>query len=169
MSQQFVARQWVRFPVEQVFAFFANPINLPRLMPKELKTRIEELGIVPDSSGGVAAGVGSEILIGFCPIPWLPLRIRWLARITAFERNSYFADEQVRGPFAYFRHRHGIEAETCEGHDGTLVSDEIEFALPYGWAGRMFEGAVRRQLSSSFAFRQRRLEEILKAECVAIE
>ena len=29
MSQQFQTRQWLPFPVELVFAFFANPVNVP--------------------------------------------------------------------------------------------------------------------------------------------
>jgi len=158
--------------VELVFAFFANPTNLPHLMPRNLETRIEDARIQPppprptasDPSrrfNSVAAGVGSEILISFFPIPWVPRRIGWMARITEFVWNSHFCDEQVRGPFAHFRHRHCIQAEVREGVEGTLVTDEIEFALPYGLIGRVGEALIRRNLSKSFAHRQKRLPEIL--------
>jgi ligand-binding SRPBCC domain-containing protein len=95
------------------------------------------------------------------------MRVRWLARIKEFAWNSHFCDEQVGGPFASFRHCHRIQAETRESDDGaevngTQVTDEIEFTLPLGWLGRIGEPAVRRQLASSFAFRQRRLEELLR-------
>jgi ligand-binding SRPBCC domain-containing protein len=111
----------------------------------------------------VAAGVGSEILISFCPLRGFPRRVSWLARITEFVWNSHFCDEQARGPFTVFHHRHGIESEIRDGIEGTLVSDQIDFELPYGWLGQMGGRLVRRQLAQSFAYRQKRLEEILSA------
>jgi ligand-binding SRPBCC domain-containing protein len=179
MTERFETRQWVPFPVELVFAFFANPSNLPHLMPPKLETRIEDARIEPPPGRpvaqdparrflSVAAGVGSEILISFYPIRWFPRRASWTARITEFEWNSHISDEQARGPFTLFRHRHGIQAELRDGVEGTLVSDEVEFALPYGpllygLLGRVGGVLVRRQLESVFAHRQKRLPEILQA------
>jgi ligand-binding SRPBCC domain-containing protein len=174
MTESFQTRHWVPFPVELVFAFFANPSNLPHLMPPELEVRMEDIRIEPPPVRpvaqdparrflSVAAGVGSEILISFYPIRWVRRRISWMAHITEFEWNSHFCDRQVQGPFTHFHHRHGIHAEVRDGVEGTLVSDEIEFALPYGPIGRMGEGLLRRQLERSFAHRQKRLPEILAA------
>ena len=174
MAQRFQTRQWVPFPVELVFAFFANPANLPHIMPPALKTRIEDVRLLPPPPRpvspdparrflSIATGIGSEILISFLPVPWVPKRASWMARITEFVWNSHLCDEQVRGPFTEFRHRHGIEPETREGQEGTLVSDEIEFALPYGIAGQLGCQLVKRQLAKSFAYRHKRLPEILAA------
>ena len=174
MAQQFKRMQWVPFPVELVFAFFANPANLPHLMPPVLDTRIEDVRmeappprpVAQDPSRrflSVAAGVGSEIMISFCPFPGVPSRVSWMARITEFAWNSHFCDEQVRGPFKYFRHRHGIVAEAREGQEGTLVTDEIEFEMKYGLIGRIGELVARGRLKSSFAYRQLRLPVILGA------
>jgi ligand-binding SRPBCC domain-containing protein len=158
--------------VELVFAFFANPSNLPHLMPRRLETRIEDAHLQPPPARplaadpsrrflSMAAGVGSEILISFYPIPWVPRRLSWQARIVEFVWNSFFVDEQMRGPFTSFRHRHGFAAEIRDGIEGTLVTDEIEFQLPWGVAlGGLF---ARRKLASSFAYRQKRLPEILAA------
>ncbi len=172
MAQHFETRQWVPFSVETVFAFFAVPRNLPRLMPRELHTRIEGLTLVPPSSSPpqergpdfVAAGVGSEIVLSFRPIPWLWRRASWTARIVDFEWNRYFCDEQVHGPFAAFVQRHGTETETRDGVEGTLVSDDIEYTLPFGPLGRLGHSYVRKQLEMSFAHRQQRLLQILKLE-----
>lgn len=172
MTQSFETRQWVPFPVELVFAFFANPTNLPHLMPRKLEMRIEDVRMQPPPPRplhpdparrfkSVAAGVGSEILISFFPIAWVPRRVSWMTRITEFAWNSHFCDEQVRGPFTSFHHRHGIQAEEREGVDGTLVSDEIEFTLPLGILGRVGGAMARRKLANSFAHRQKRLPEIL--------
>lgn len=174
MAQRFEAQQWVAHPIELVFAFFANPANLVHLFPPQLETRIEDMRLASPPARpvaqdparrflSVAAGVGSEILISFRPFPWTPNRLSWLARIAEFGWNSYFIDEQVRGPFRLFRHRHAVAAEAREGLEGTLVSDEIDFALPYGWLGKAGERIARGQLEKSFAFRQKRLPEILAA------
>jgi ligand-binding SRPBCC domain-containing protein len=172
MAQTFETHQWVPFPVELVFAFLANPTNLPHLVPREFETRVEDARIQPPPQRpvhpdparrfrSVAAGVGSEILISFFPIPWVPRRVSWMARITEFAWNSHFSDEQVRGPFTHFRHRHGIQSEMRDSVEGTLVSDEIEFSLPFGIVGRIAGIVVRRRMSLSFAYRQKCLPEIL--------
>ncbi len=169
---RFETRQWVPFSLELVFAFFANPHNLPRLMPPALKTRIDEARLQqpPEQHAatnpawrirGVAAGVGSEMVISFCPVSWWPQRVTWVARITEFSWNSHFCDEQVSGPFARFRHCHGTLAETRGNQVGTLVTDDIEYALPYGFIGRLGNPLVRRQLEQSFAQRQVRLPQML--------
>ena len=173
MTQRFETRQWVPFPVELVFAFFANPTNLPHLMPRKLEMRIEDARVQPPPPRpvpldptrrfrSVAAGEGSEILISFFPIPWVPRRVSWMVRITEFVWNSHFCDEQVQGPFRSWKHRHGIVAETRDGVNGTLLSDDVEYSLPAGPLGSLANALfVRRQMEAMFAYRQKRVEEIL--------
>jgi hypothetical protein len=45
---------WVLFPIERAFLFFANPQNLPRLMPPETDTRIDKLTLVAPPSPNLA-------------------------------------------------------------------------------------------------------------------
>jgi ligand-binding SRPBCC domain-containing protein len=172
MVRTFQNSEWVPFPVEMVFAFFANPTNLPHLMLPEAQARVEDVRLQPppprpavaDPSRrfkSVAAGTGSEILISFYPIKLLPQRVSWTARIVEFAWNSHFIDEQVRGPFAKFRHRHGIVAETRDGVEGTNVTDSIEYALPGGIFGDFAARAVLKQFAKSFEYRRKRLPEIL--------
>jgi len=178
MPEILTTSQWTPFPVELVFAFFANPGNLPHLMPKWQQTRVENSRLVappprpvaPDPElrfQSPAAGAGSEMAVSFRPVPRLPWRVEWLARITDFEWNSHFCDEQVKGPFASWKHRHGIVAETRADEsgapvNGTLVSDEVEYSLPLGPLGTAAHGLfVRRQMEATFVYRQARLEAIL--------
>src|ERR1035441_10988758 len=99
MTQRLETQQWVPYPVELVFAFFANPSNLPHLMPRNLETRIEDARIEPPPPRpvaveaarrflSVAAGGGSEILISFYPIPGVPGRVRWMAHIPGVEWHN---------------------------------------------------------------------------------
>jgi ligand-binding SRPBCC domain-containing protein len=173
MPQTLTASQWTPFPVELVFAFFANPANLPHLMPRWQQARIESSRLIAPPSRPVAsdptlryqspaAGVGSEMVVSFRPLRGIPYRIGWLARITEFVWNSHFCDEQLKGPFATWKHRHGIAPEVQDGVTGTRISDEVEYTLPLGPLGDLGNALfIRRQMEAVFAFRQQRLEEIL--------
>jgi ligand-binding SRPBCC domain-containing protein len=172
MTQRFEASRWVPYPVELVFAFFADLTNLPHLMPRKLEAPFEDARLQPPPPRpvhpdqtrrflSVAAGEGSEILISFFPVPWIPRHVSWMARITDFAWNDHFIDEQVRGPFTRFHHRHGIQPEVRDGIEGTRVTDEIEYEVPFGLLGRIAGSFVRRNLAQSFAYRQKRLPEIL--------
>jgi ligand-binding SRPBCC domain-containing protein len=44
------------------------------------------------------------MVTSFRVFPVLPLRARWIARITEFEWNHYFADVREQGPFKNWRH-----------------------------------------------------------------
>ena len=57
------------------------------------------------------------------------------SRISAMARPDRFVDEQVRGPFARFRHEHRFEV--VEG--GTLMTDVIDFVSPVGPIGRLVD------------------------------
>ena len=173
MPETLVTSQWVPYPVELVFAFFANPANLPHLMPPWQRARIESSRLIPPPPRplaedpalrfkSAAAGVGSEMLISFRLFPGIPLRQRWLAQVNEFEWNSHFCDAQLSGPFATWHHRHGISAESQDGLPGTRLLDEIEYTLPLGPLGTLAHSLfVRGQMQDTFAYRQRRLLDIL--------
>jgi len=159
--------EWVPFPLEHVFLFFANPENLPRIMPPARDTRIEGLKLVfpPSLSGSTSvplAGVGSEIITSFRLAPPLPIRRRWIARVTEFEWNHHFADIQIQGPFKAWLHRHELTPETRNRVNGTVVRDRIEYEIGFGVLGGIAQTLfVSRQMRSTFTHRQRVLEELL--------
>jgi ligand-binding SRPBCC domain-containing protein len=173
MLQTLSTSQWTPHPVELVFAFFANPGNLPHLMPKWQKAKIESSRIIPPPPRPIAAdpalrfqspaaGRNSEMVISFRPFPGLPFRMGWLARITEFEWNSHFCDEQVKGPFVTWNHCHRIEPQTRDGVLGTLVRDQVEYSLPLGPLGVIGNNLfVKSQMEATFNYRQKRLDEIL--------
>jgi ligand-binding SRPBCC domain-containing protein len=163
--------QWVPFPIERVFAFFSNPENLPRIMPAASDTSLIALNRVPTptppsgTTGHQAAGVGSTILTSFRIFPSLPIRAYWIARITEFEWNHYFADVQDKGPFKTWHHRHEFKAETRDTITGTVVRDVIDYAIGYSFLGAIANSLlVRRQMQSTFQQRQKTLPELLLVE-----
>lgn len=175
MRHTFEASQWVPYAPAMVFAFFADPANLPLLMPSWQKARIDDAFIVapllsPHNWNGTAAvaGTGSVLTITFRATPFLPLRLQWVAVISEFEWNDHFCDTQKSGPLAYWHHCHTIRAETREGTPGTLVLDKVTYALPLGILGdfaNLF--AIEAQMKSTFAYRQSRLPGLLQQRALA--
>jgi ligand-binding SRPBCC domain-containing protein len=65
--------------------------------------------------------------------------VRWhmTTLITREDRPRLFTDEQVRGPFGSWHHRHSFA-----DHDGgTRMTDLVEWAAPFGPLGRLVERA----------------------------
>jgi ligand-binding SRPBCC domain-containing protein len=175
MRYTYNSEQFLPYPVELVFAFFANPDNLPRLMPPWQKARIEEAAIVPPPPrppntprfAAIAAGAGTKLTISFRPFPFAPLRVPWEADITDFAWNDRFCDDQVRGPFAYWHHCHNVSAATRPDAtgaliQGTLLRDEVTYEPPLGPLGEFANRLIlRRQLESTFNYRRKRTLELL--------
>jgi ligand-binding SRPBCC domain-containing protein len=162
--------EWVSFPSERVFLFFANPNNLPRIMPPATGTRIDQLKLVapppPPSASKTPstslAGVGSEIFTSFLVLPPLPFRATWIALITEFAWNHHFSDIQRKGPFRRWQHRHEFFAEIRRGVTGTLVRDVIEYEAGFGIVGTLAEKLfISGQMRRTFAHRQEALGSLL--------
>jgi ligand-binding SRPBCC domain-containing protein len=164
--------QWIPVPLEQVFLFFANPGNLPKISPPQSRAQLIHVRIVPPpgisresatvSSREPLAGVGSEIVTSFRLTPFLPIRRRWTAQITEFQWNHHFADVQKSGPFKYFHHRHEFSAENRGGQTGAAIRDVIEYQVGFGALGEIADKfLVRRQLADMFSYRQKAVEKLL--------
>jgi len=136
----FVKSILVEAPVETVFGFHEREDALRLLSPRFPPLRVirKSGGIEP---GSIKPGSRVELKIG--PFPWTALH-------TAYEKNLLFVDEQVRGPFAKWVHRHEFESVGL----ATRLTDCVEYRLPGGeWMNRLFGWAV--QLGLRQMFRQR--------------
>jgi ligand-binding SRPBCC domain-containing protein len=142
----FVASVVIDAPVAEVFAFHERPDALGRLSPAFPPVRVVH------RSGGIEAGAVVELRIG---------PVAWTARHTAYEKDRLFIDEQERGPFASWVHRHEFEDL---GDGRTRLTDRVTYALPGGAvvnaAARPFATLALRQM-----FRHR--HRVTKAVCEA--
>lgn len=169
MRSHFHAEQWLPHPPQQVFAFFSEPANLPRLLPAWQRARIEEAHLIAppapphQPARTAAAGDGSSIVLSFRPFPFSPVRMQWDARISHFRWNEQFCDTQFRGPFLYWHHCHRIfpAADPATNAPGTLLRDEVEYELPFGPLGALAHPLIALQLASLFRNRHRRTAELL--------
>lgn len=161
-SAQF--EQWIPVRLEEVFPFFADPRNLPRIMPAWMDVRIEDATIVPlpNAPSGGFAGPGSTLLASYRAIPFAPFRIRSVARIVDFAMNEFFADVQDQGPFRSWHHRHEFASETRKGTLGTRLRDRIEYEIGLEPLGRVINLLfIAPQMRRTFAYRQKAVEGLL--------
>jgi ligand-binding SRPBCC domain-containing protein len=163
---------WVPAPLEQVFRFFGDPNNLPRLMPAWMRVTLDYSHLVPPLSASTSsdatdhnaiAGAGSVIGASYRALPFLPLRIASKAQITGYEQNNYFEDIQSQGPFKSWHHRHEFASEVRDGMQGTKIVDGIEYDPGFGALGRLANHLfIEPQLRKTFEYRQQSLEELIR-------
>lgn len=173
MSRRFESEQWVAAPLERVFAFFSDPHNLARIMPPGLGTKLVKLNLLPPRfpAGKVPpgsqrmAGAGTEMTVAFRVIPYIPIHERWVVLITEFSFNEYFHDVQKQGPFRHWEHTHSFEPMVRGGREGTLIRDEVDYEVGFGFVGRTLESLLfQRMFASTFAHRKRAIDLLFAAE-----
>ena len=140
-------RLWIGRPRAEVFAFFADPVNLTRVTPPSLHLR------VVSAPATIHAGAVLDY-----EIRWAGVRVRWRAFVRECDPPYRFLDVQLRGPYARWEHRHRF----LEEDDGTVVDDRVVYRLPRGGIGKVRHAAVvGRQLAAAWRSRTRRLAELL--------
>ncbi len=150
--------QWIPAPLEKVFEFFSDPMNLPRIMPAWMRVEIEEITIVAPRgfSSAPFAGEGTKFLASYRALPFLPMCIRSEAQIVGFGLNEFFADVQSAGPFRSWHHRHEFAAENRDGISGTRLRDRIEYEIGFEPIGSIVNALfIAPQMRRTFAHRQR--------------
>jgi hypothetical protein len=139
------AEQFVPRPLEEVFDFFSKAENLQQLTPPWMNFHI--LSVEPNP-------VRKGTLIQYS-LRWRMFPIRWTTEITDWEPPRRFVDLQLRGPYKLWRHEHRF---TVEGN-GTLISDEVQYELPFGVLGRIGHAIkVKSDVEVIFAYRKKAVD-----------
>lgn len=141
--------------VEETFRVFEDPRNLARITPDWLNFRITTPGNPP-----MRRGLEIDYIIR-----WMGLPMPWRTLISDYQPPKRFVDEQIRGPYKHWRHRHEFRPHA----GGTLVEDAVEYELPLGLIGRAaHQGLVGRQLLAIFRFRQQAIGGLLQSSGVPV-
>ena len=144
----FRKEQFVQVPRGRVFEFFSRPENLARLTPPEL-------GFVVLTPSPIEMKHGA--LIDYT-VRLMGIRLRWTTLITAYDPPDRFVDEQLKGPYSFWHHTHTFS----EVDGGTIITDEVKYAMPFGPAGNLVHALfVRRNLQKIFRYRAKHVEEKL--------
>jgi|SaaInlStandDraft_1057018.scaffolds.fasta_scaffold27024_2 ligand-binding SRPBCC domain-containing protein len=148
--QQFVREVQINAPPESVFGFHESPEALERLIPPWENMRVAE------SSRSLQ--VGSRVVlkgrVGLLPV-------RWVALHTEYQPQILFVDRQESGPFSVWVHRHHFQPD---GKGGTILRDEVNYAVPFGSLGQLLGGwLVRRKLEAMFAYRHEVTKQLVES------
>lgn len=136
---EFEARSLIDATPDVVWQFHERPDALELLSPPWAKPQLVS------RSGKLEAGARVEMLV-----PLGPWKVRWVALHVAHEHGRSFVDEQVEGPFRYWRHEHRFESVA----EGTMLVDWVKCQLPLSPVSDFLGGwVVKLQLRRMFAYR----------------
>ena len=137
--------QKIEKPQDELFSFFSDAHNLAEITPPWLNFRVL---IPPPIEMKVGTRIDYRLKLRGIPV-------RWQSEITAWNPPHSFVDEQRRGPYRRWIHTHTFIAVP----DGTLVKDEVEYAV---FGGRLVQKfLVAPDIEKIFAYRSEKLKELL--------
>jgi hypothetical protein len=140
-TYQLDREQRVPRPLPEVFDFFSQAENLDRLTPPWLRFQI-----VTQTPITVQEGTIIDYRLRYRGLP-----VRWQTLIEVWEPGVRFVDRALKSPYALWRHTHTFE----ETPNGTIISDHVEYALPFGPLGQLAHTVmVHRDVNAIFDYRQ---------------
>jgi len=139
--------QEIPLSLEKTWEFFSRPENLNLITPPELQFRI-----ISGTPATIHEGQIITYKIRIAPMIWHT----WVTEIKAIRPKFQFVDEQRSGPYKFWQHLHQFEATEA----GTLVRDEVNYAMPFGLLGRFAHALyVKKKLQRIFNYRKEILSE----------
>ncbi|MCA9213152.1 MAG: SRPBCC family protein [Planctomycetales bacterium] len=134
-------------PIDEVFAFFSDAMNLERITPASVGFRI----LTPPPII-MQAGTLIDYRIRLFGIP-----MKWRTLIETYEPPTRFVDTQVVGPYAKWIHTHSFRS--VDG--GTEITDNVDYQIPWGPVGEFAKFLfVSRTLKHIFDYRGKQIIKI---------
>ena len=124
-------------PRERVFRFFADAFQLESITPPWLHFTVQSQPPIQMRTGTL---IDYKLRLHGIPL-------RWRSKISNWEPPFQFVDEQVKGPYRQWHHRHVFQ----EVDRGTLIRDVVHYRVPFGRIVHPL--IVRRNLTKIFEFR----------------
>ncbi len=148
-----VFRTTTRLPLPraEVFPFFAAAENLERITPPELRFSIRTPGPID-----VHQGTLIEYQLKLFGVPF-----GWRTEICAWDPPHAFTDQQLKGPYRQWIHRHTFRED---GPDATIMDDEVRYRLPLEPLGDLAAPLIRLQVKRIFAYRAKAISHLLLGE-----
>ena len=113
----------------EVYSFHEDPRNITKISPASLRVESVECS--------VPARAGEEFRLR---VSQFGLPMEWVGIWEEAAAGSRLVDGARQSPFRHWRHQHLFRAED----DGTLMTDRVEYALPFGLLGAFLDATVMR-------------------------
>lgn len=134
---------------EALFDFHLDSTNLKRITPPSMQVTLLNEATFFVKEG---AHLHIEAKDGF-------LKTLWEVEIEKIEIPSLLVDNALRSPFVYWKHFHIF---TNRGDGMCELRDRIEYKLPFGWFGALFDFVVQYKFNGMFTFRHEATKAILE-------
>ncbi|ATH08701.1 TIGR01777 family protein [Halobacteriovorax marinus] len=140
--------QWVESSKDKVFDFFKEAKNLEKITPEYLNFKILHM-----NTDNIQAGSLIDYKLQVHGIP-----MKWKTKISEYEEGKYFIDEQLKGPYSKWVHRH----EFIPHKNGTLISDKVVYKIPLGILGKLAAGwFVKKDVNNIFNYRNKAINNFI--------
>ncbi|MBD3796253.1 MAG: SRPBCC family protein [Campylobacterales bacterium] len=134
--------------IEDLFEFHLDLRNLVKITPKDTSVKLV---------GELFTPVKGSIITLDTLKNCIPMR--WEVEVSEVNRPNLLVDVAVKSPFKFWKHSH-IFTQLAEGK--IELRDRVEFVLPFGFIGKLFEGIVVKQLEKMFLYRHNETRKILE-------
>ena len=134
--------------LEELYNFHLEMKNLKAISPKGIKVTLLNEGFMPKEG----AILRLKTIKNFFPIIWE-------VRIEKMDAPNLLVDVAMKSPFKSWRHSHvftQIDENLCE------LKDVVEYRLPFGFIGSLFNFYIQYELKSMFEFRHLMTQKLLQ-------
>jgi ligand-binding SRPBCC domain-containing protein len=144
-------KQLLSTDIHTAWKFFTDPENLPKITPGYLKFKM---------TNRMDSEIYSGMLLYLKIKPVLSLPMKWVTEITQVYEPVWFVDEQRKGPYGMWRHKHIFK----EADGGVQMEDIVDYAMPFGVLGRFVHFlVVAKKLEGIFDYRRKALDKIFNS------
>ncbi len=144
---QFKVVQFLPIDKRKAWEFFSSPENLSIITPPEMDFKI--------LSKLNQEGIYEGMKIDYTVKPLWGITVRWQTEIIKVQKNNYFTDIQLKGPYKTWEHTHTFS----EVPGGVLMYDVVKYKLPLGFIGNAMNSIlIKRKINSIFDYRKKKLE-----------
>lgn len=146
---QYKIEQWLPITIDKAWDFFSSPKNLATITPPELDFQI--INAYPNEI------VYEGMRIDYSVKPILGIPVHWQTEIGRVEKNNFFTDIQVKGPYKVWEHTHHFS----EKDGGVLMKDVINYQLPLSFLGQFAHWLfVKNKIKHIFRYRENTLNKL---------
>ncbi len=135
--------------INTVFDFFSDAQNLERITPTFLGFHI-----ITPTPIKISQGTLIDYKLRIHGIP-----MRWQTHISEWNPPYSFTDEQLKGPYQQWIHRHTFES--IGDGNATLMRDHVRYSI---FAGKLVHFLIKKDIQTIFKHRTQVIESIFNTE-----
>lgn len=139
----------VNCSIDELFDFHLDIKNLKNITPLDTSVELLNKDFIPHEGGILKIKTIKHY------IPTI-----WEVQIAKIEKPNLLVDMALKSPFKLWKHSHVFtkKGNVCE------LKDIVEYKLPFGAIGSLFDFFIQKELKNMFEFRHRITKEILEAK-----